>query len=347
MLKNMDIRNIWLVINYVCNNKCIWCYEEGQIAKTMSKKLSFEIINFLSELEINSLNLIGGEPTLHPNISEIINYSKNKGISPSLVTNGRKLSDKSFLENLVNSGMKSVGISIEGFNQETHDSITKVKGSYQETIKGIENCVEMGVHTITTTTICKENIDYLENIIDVLSEIGIKDIGFNVCTPSPNTKNESSIGPKEASKLIEVLYLYGKEKDVRIKSVTPLPICNINSEIREEMLSQGLLNKFCQMYTGSGFAIDPEGEILPCVHWPEHSIGSILENGSIIKVDKFLKFLESPEELPFKLRSSLLKYPSQKCVEDTKYWGDCIGGCPLFWIYNEPSKEIKGIPKSI
>lgn len=339
----MKIRNIWLIINYVCNNKCVWCYEEGQIAKTMSKELSFESINFLSELGINYLNLIGGEPTLHPNISEIINYSKNKGVNPSLVTNGRKLSDKNFLENLVVSGIKSVGISIEGFNSETHDNITKVEGSYQETIKGIENCVEMNVPTITTTTICKENVDYLENIIEVLSEIGIKDIGFNVCTPSPNTQNESCVSPKEASKLIEKLYLYGRSKDVKIKSITPLPICNISSEVREEMLSKKLLNQFCQMYAGSGFAIDPEGSILPCVHWPEHPIGSILENGSVMNVNNFIEFWESSEGLPFKLRDSLLRYPSKKCAEDTKYWGNCIGGCPLFWTYNEPEKEIKGM----
>lgn len=339
----MNIRNIWLVINYVCNNKCIWCYEEGQIAKTMSRELSFEIIDFLNELGINSLSLIGGEPTLHPNIFEIISYSKNKGINSGLVTNGRKLSDKNFLEKLVNAGMKGVGISIEGFNPETHDNITRVKGSYTETIKGIENCIEIKVHTVTTTTICKENVDYLENIINVLSEKGVKDIGFNICTPSPNTKNESCINPKEASKLIEKLYLYGKGKDVRIKSITSLPICNIYSEVREEMLSQRLLNQFCQMYTGSGFAVDPEGKILPCVHWPEHPIGSILEKCSVISVDKFINFWENPEELPYKLRKFLLKYPSQKCAEDTKHWGNCIGGCPLFWIYNEPEKEIKGI----
>jgi len=342
----VKINNSWLVTNYSCNNRCKWCYADGQIPSSMGLELAIKSIDFLSSIKAKKVIIIGGEPTLHPSIIEIIRYCRKKELRVGMVTNGRKLSDPDFLSSLLNAGLGGLTISIEGSTPEIHDSITQRMGSYEETVLGIKNYIESGKIGTTSTTVSRENIGDLENIVVFLTGIGARRIGFTYCTHSPGSeiRSDSLINPKEASKLIEKLYLIGKCLGVEVRSITPLPLCNVGPEVRKDMLSRGVLNYSCQMYNGSGLAIGPEGEILPCVHWARYPLGNIFsESGEILSADEFYKFWEDPIKLPSKFRETLWKYPSLKCKEDQEYWGECIGGCPTFWIKFEPAKEIVGI----
>jgi len=79
-----------------------------------------------------------GEPTLHPNIVEMIQLLKSKGVSTFMNTNALKLSDPRLVEEIVKTGLDSIYISLDGVNQDTYGTI-RVGGEVKSVLSSLEH----------------------------------------------------------------------------------------------------------------------------------------------------------------------------------------------------------------
>ncbi|MDR0272428.1 MAG: radical SAM protein [Clostridiales bacterium] len=79
-----------IAITTRCNMFCRGCYnsDECDTPADMPLEMAKDIIDKLSELGVFSLSFGGGEPTLHPQIFEIAEYSREKQVLPNMTTNG-------------------------------------------------------------------------------------------------------------------------------------------------------------------------------------------------------------------------------------------------------------------
>lgn len=110
--------------------------------KYLSIKTSFDIKEILKiigeEKNKKELVLLGGEPTMVPELPKIIAFAKRKGWEKvTLWTNGRMFFYKNYALLLKDAGLCKLVVSIYGHNAKTHDDLTKVKGSFEQTIQGI------------------------------------------------------------------------------------------------------------------------------------------------------------------------------------------------------------------
>lgn len=120
-------------IDYFCNNNCLFCFSvstgkgKGIVPLEQIKKdISFWNMNKNDLIVLN-----GGEPTLHPDFYNIIEYIMNKTESfISIYTNGTIINTK----RIPNTERIKIIIPIHG-NAEVHDLITQNPGSYQSTLK--------------------------------------------------------------------------------------------------------------------------------------------------------------------------------------------------------------------
>lgn len=87
-----------IAINNYCNLKCPYCFADDMIAQSninMSIQDYEKVIDFILKNPIDSVNIIGGEPTLHPQFENILKITKQKttmSIKPSILfTNGIEL----------------------------------------------------------------------------------------------------------------------------------------------------------------------------------------------------------------------------------------------------------------
>jgi organic radical activating enzyme len=75
------------ITNY-CNKNCEYCYQNSN---TSGQHADFEdikkIIDILADHEVFEIAIGGGEPTLHPNFIDIIEYCYYSGITPNFTTN--------------------------------------------------------------------------------------------------------------------------------------------------------------------------------------------------------------------------------------------------------------------
>ncbi len=334
-----ELTAAWLVVNYNCNNRCLWCYQKDApiVEKTMGIETAVDSFEFLRGLGIEECIILGGEPTLHRRLPEIIELSIKSNIRPTIITNGRKLAKPKYVDLLVGAGLKSLCVSVEGTSPKTHDQITKRVGSFKQTLSGIQNTLDQGLKVSTATTISEENLSDVVGIVQFLSQLGVSEIGFNIATTNTNPdvyKNEMLLS--ETIGIMKQIIEAGKQNDVPIHFAASIPLClaEENSEIDQHFRGN------CFVYYGGGLVVDPDGQILPCVHWVNCHIDSIYtKSGTVKSADQFLKGWNIG--IPRKFRENLWRYPAKRC-STCKRWSDesCIGGCPLLKIGRDLSKEI-------
>lgn len=348
MEKISNFETIWISLTYNCNNKCKWCYSSSNLEEYKKRQLDTNkedaILLLMKDLGVKNIRLIGGEPTIYPNIIGVTEKIVKYGMRPSIVTNGRRFANFEFARDIKNAGMAYASFSIEGYNSEIHEEGTQVKGSFNETLKGLENAIKVNIGTATNTTITKDNIESLEKIIDLLVG-GPELITFNICGPCLRTDSNASnaISPKEGAKAFERIYLYAKDKAVKVKLVTPTPVCNIDYGVLQEMKRDKALSGRCQMVPGRNFVVDYNGDVLPCTHFSGFPLFNIFEQGKIMSDEEFLEEYNNEYGMAYKLREKVRHFPSEKCTDGCDEF--CTGGCPIFWTKFDPDEQIKGLNK--
>lgn len=94
MVYNDFLPPLRIVVNNECNGKCDFCHQEGNKNRSnLSRNILNECIKSINKLNIASVSLTGGEPTLCNELPQIINElsQKCKKTNLSLTTNGKNL----------------------------------------------------------------------------------------------------------------------------------------------------------------------------------------------------------------------------------------------------------------
>ncbi|MCX7995430.1 MAG: radical SAM protein [candidate division WOR-3 bacterium] len=302
-----------IAVTYRCNLNCEFCYvghkNYPELNTSDLKKVIFKIYN---EAKVPSVSFTGGEPLLRKDIISLVGYAHRIGLWTNLITNGTLL-EKNVIKSLKKAGLNSVQVSLEGPNTDIHDKITGVLGSFAKTISGIKDLIEEDIPVHTNTTVSRNNIDYLEEMVFLIKSLGLKRFSMNLVIPCGTAENRKDlwISYSEIGKhILKVKHLAEKEK-IKFLWYSPVPMCLFNP------IAHGLGNKSCAAITGL-LSIDPMGNVLPCSSWRE-PVGSLLKKS-------FREIWNSPMLSYFKHAD----YAPQECHQCIEF-KICKGACPLFW----------------
>jgi radical SAM protein with 4Fe4S-binding SPASM domain len=334
----------WLVPTYNCNNMCSWCYANSNhlIEKqTLNEKHEEGIINLLGSLGVKRTILIGGEPTLYKNLFGLLDKFGKTKINVGLVSNGRKLKDYEFAKGLRDHGLKGISISFGSYCSEIQDKFTGIDGSFNESITGLKNALSVGLKVSSNTVITKDNVGDLEKIVNLLGD-KVETMTWNFCGVclSEDSNNKSILPPKDTARAFERIYDYTQKKGIKIKLVTPMPFCIFDKPYLEQFKKEEVIaGGPCQLSHGKNFVIEYNGNILPCTHFMDFPMMNIFRDEKVISGEEFVKEYFSPNEIPFKFRDKISKFPSSNC-EDDSCKEPCTGGCPLIWKIFKPEEVI-------
>jgi len=113
----------------------------------------------------------GGEPTLNPDLMNIMSQLIKKGKQVMLKTNARRLCYPAYCKKLFDSGLRKISVSVYNNNAESHDNVTNVTGSFDQTIKGINNWKKLGGKVEIRTKLHDENKNNIYTFIDFIMEL--------------------------------------------------------------------------------------------------------------------------------------------------------------------------------
>jgi radical SAM protein with 4Fe4S-binding SPASM domain len=145
-----------LEVNDYCNLACRMCY-----VRRGTRELSLPLIRSILD-QIRGcgvrLEILGGEPLLHPEIVEIVRYARSEARLPfvSLYTNGMDATP-ALTRDLKRAGLDAAIVSLISHRPEVHDDFTGRAGSFDRTIAGIRNLTQAGVKVFTFTAVHRYN----------------------------------------------------------------------------------------------------------------------------------------------------------------------------------------------
>ena len=105
-----------LETNRTCDLGCRLCYNLDHASTKTLEEVKAELDALAKKRKLQAVSLLGGEPTLHPDLAEIIAHVKRRGALCQLLTNGRRLladGDGSYLVSLIRAGLDRVQVHID------------------------------------------------------------------------------------------------------------------------------------------------------------------------------------------------------------------------------------------
>jgi MoaA/NifB/PqqE/SkfB family radical SAM enzyme len=101
--------------------------------------------------------LIGGEPTIHPEVLTVLEMLTDAGLPRRhvVMTNGLKLADPKFLDALIDRGVATLHVSVDTDNEAVHDRIARSHGQFQKQRLGLRNALarkDLNVYVYTVLT---------------------------------------------------------------------------------------------------------------------------------------------------------------------------------------------------
>ena len=155
---------IRLSVSDVCNFKCGYCLPDGyKIDKSdnrtfINKEEIRRLAKALSELGVSKIRLTGGEPTIRKDFFEIIKIIKqNSGIKKTVITTNGYHLDK-IANDIKESGLDGINISIDSLNSETFKKITG-HDRLSEILRGITALQKLNFRNIKINAVLLKGIN--------------------------------------------------------------------------------------------------------------------------------------------------------------------------------------------
>ena len=159
-------------LTYGCNLRCVHCYNPTHRALPHELATSeiCSLLNQIADLGVLTVTFTGGEPSVRPDIDQILRHAREQGLVIQFLTNATRITP-AFVTLLREIGVAQVNVSIYGATEATYERMTGVAGSYQQFRRGLAYLAD-GRLPVTVrmpvTTINHEDIHACRQLVESL-----------------------------------------------------------------------------------------------------------------------------------------------------------------------------------
>ncbi|MBU0981299.1 radical SAM protein [Patescibacteria group bacterium] len=165
--------SVELSLTDACSFNCEWC-SDFDLRKRLNGHMNNKIVpGLLDDLSDGGAKGVviegGGEPTLHPNICEIIEEVRKRGLACGLITNGARFNYSDQIDEL-----EWVRISLDVANAEQMQTL-KRKDAFETVMSNISEIARVKRQTVLGISyiLTKKSRDGLEDLVYRLSRMGV------------------------------------------------------------------------------------------------------------------------------------------------------------------------------
>lgn len=156
---------------HTCNLACLGCSPERYSGDLKDRLSLDQCLAAVDEAGAPVVSICGGEPTIYPELSELIDGIVARRRHIYLCTNGLLL--HRFFERGHPHRRLSINVHLDGM-QTTHDMITDRAGVFDKAIEQIREAKRLGYHVCTNTTVYREtDIAEIEEMFRFLQSVGV------------------------------------------------------------------------------------------------------------------------------------------------------------------------------
>jgi len=184
------LANLELNLGKLCNNRCVFCLDGSaprESRRWVPQQRAVDELQNAFDDGVRSVGLLGGEPTAHPQILEIVDAARSMGYARiALSTNALKLSDAGFARALVDAGATRFTVSIHGHRPEDEDALSGRAGNHARKLAAIRNLVALYGEGLVPDNVSLNPVvtrrlaGSLPEFAAAFRREGIRDIRFNL-----------------------------------------------------------------------------------------------------------------------------------------------------------------------
>jgi len=231
----------YIYIGHGCNNSCLFCSESDEYLENLELKDFNQIKKEITKVRKNYdfISFMGREPTLRDDLFDILKFAVGLNFKQvSLTTNGRRFSYEGFAKEVLKTGVKQIGVSLLGSTSKTHDKLTQVSDSFNQTIKGISNIVKFKkpeVSLLINLPLNKLNYFELKEMLDLLSDLKVNEINVLFVAPLSKRSRDKKIIMKMSDLgkyVFKTINPYLNNSEIKFLMVEFLP-CSLPKEAQK------------------------------------------------------------------------------------------------------------------
>ena len=187
--RKYPLNQIYFYLTEGCNLRCRHCWiapkyqTEGKTYPALDFDLFKSIIEQAKPLGLTGVKLTGGEPLLHPQFSEILEYIQTEDLRLIVETNG-VLCTPELAQKIAACKEPFVSVSLDGADAETHEWVRSVTGCFEAALRGVQNLAEVGLRPQLIMTIMRHNKGQMESLVRLAEGLGAGSVKFNIVQPT-------------------------------------------------------------------------------------------------------------------------------------------------------------------
>lgn len=200
---------------FACDLACKHCRADA-VPFRAKDELSYEesegLLEEISKFGRPLLVLTGGDPFKREDIFDIIKFAVSKNLPVSISPSVTPLFTDDVILKLKQTGIKAVSLSLDGPDEQTHDSFRGVDGVFRRTIEIWKKLVKSGIKVQINTTVSRFNIEKLPEIFFLVAQNRAMtwSVFFLVEVGRAFGKQDIQITPQEFEDIANFLYDAGE-----------------------------------------------------------------------------------------------------------------------------------------
>ena len=298
--------DVSLEILQKCLNNCLHCSSNSCHNSKAILRLDTikQIIDDIIYLGAKRLCLSGGEPFLHPDIIEIVEYATQKGLILEVYSSGivgeynlEKSISKEMLWECKKRGLNRIMFNVQAADSVVYDAIMNTKGKYDLLIRSMTNAKECQIDTEIHFVPMKQNYNQIANVVKLAEQLNVCCVSFLRLVPhgrAEDNKEKIMLSDDELRSIQKELYSIKETgKKVRIG----LPLSHADVETKCHAVREKLYIKFdgsvygCEAFKYIKFFTEDMKEVIPdnVLHNRIREIynNSLFLNKSVELVDRY------------------------------------------------------------
>lgn len=229
------LREMKIEVTYRCPLACIHCSSDAFPDSTdeMTTADCIELVRDAAALGLEELALSGGEPLLWSGFNDVVESAAAHGVRVTAYTSGNVDDALYRLDRAQSLGLDRVVLSVFGAIENSHEGITRKRGSFARTVEAAKASVRLGLQTELHFVALERNYTELEGVAELARGLGIEAISVLRFVPQGRgTLLESDILDRRQNQELRRAIMRLRDAGRSVRTGSPMNVFWLNNDPR-------------------------------------------------------------------------------------------------------------------
>lgn len=209
-------------VTQACDLVCKHCRASAQeqaAPEELTPEQSLALIDEVARFPTPpTIVLTGGDPLKRRDLVDLIRHARQRGLRVAVTPSATPLATREALERLKEAGVTALGVSLDGASAATHDAFRGWEGSYDRTLRMLDDARDLALPVQVNTSITARNADEIGPMAEQLDQMGIAMWSVFFLVPVGRGVEEQRISPERYEEVFEQLYQESRRRSFAVKS---------------------------------------------------------------------------------------------------------------------------------